>query len=166
MQFTIKGRRFNVEPQPIILASLILGWAIYYYFSTVNTPHGGADSVLFIKPLTIMLVFCFIFVVMGAVKIDSEKAARARLPTEASTRDRGFLDPRRIFFAVFLVVYCAGMTFFGYLIPSILFVFIVCYYLGVRSVWILIGVPIGLSALLSLIFKTLMKVPIPIWPSW
>ena len=156
----------EVELQPILLSILILGWALYYYFSTVNKPSGGAESVRFIKPLTIALVICFFFVVLNAVKINLEKGGAERSKDEMVRKDLGFLDHRRMFFAASIVAYAAGLTFFGYLLPSILFVFIVCYYLGVRTFWILIGLPVGLSALLSVVFKILMKVPIPIWPSW
>ncbi|MBW2148704.1 MAG: tripartite tricarboxylate transporter TctB family protein [Deltaproteobacteria bacterium] len=166
MQFNIRGRKVDVEPSPIVLAALIMGWAIYYYFSTVREPYGGADSVLFIKPLTIMLLLCFIFVALSAVRIDSVKSVEGKVQKGVSGGDRGFLDHRRLFFTASLAAYAAGLTVFGYLIPSILFVFIVCFYLGVRNIWILIGLPVVLSALLSLVFNIFMHVPIPIWPSW
>lgn len=164
MKFSIKGRRLSIEPQPIVLAALILGWAIYYYFSTVRRPHGGPESVLFIKPLTIIIAICFVFVVLGAIKVDSPGGRETS--TEDRGTDRGFLDHRRIFFSVSLVAYAAALTLFGYLIPSVIFIFVVCYYLWVRKPWILIGVPVGISVLMSVVFKVVMSVPIPIWPSW
>ena len=34
----------------VVIAFLILGWALYYYFDTVSIPYDGPESVLFIKP--------------------------------------------------------------------------------------------------------------------
>ena len=56
------------------------------------------------------------------------------------------------------------LIIFFILIPSILFVLVVCYYLGVRNIWILVILPVGLSGFLSIVFKVFIKVPIPIWP--
>jgi putative tricarboxylic transport membrane protein len=165
LRFRFKKRRIEVEPQPIVMASLILGWALYYYFSTANKPGGGADSILFIRPLTIALVICFFLLALNSVNIQSEKAEAEAAKAGEAVKDPGFLDRRRIFFAASMVIYAVGLSLFGYLLPSILFIFVVCYYLGVRNFWILTGLPVGLSAFLSLAFK-LMKVPVPIWPSW
>lgn len=166
MRFTVKGRQVKLEPQPIVLAAAILGWAFYYYFSTAHRSPEGAQSVLFIKPLVMMLTACFVFVLFSAVKIRPGEKAAAKTKGEQVGEDRGFLDRRRIFFVASLAVYAAALTLFGYLIPSVLYIFIVCFYLGVRNPWVLMGVPLGIAALMSVAFKTLMKVPIPIWPSW
>jgi|GEM_PF-588063 hypothetical protein len=165
MEISVKGRHINVEMSPIILTTAILGWSVYYYFSTINIPDGGDESVLFIRPLVILLAICYPFVIYGALEISTDSKVSAVEPTETSAdADRGFLDPRRLFFAGSLIVYAVGITFFGYIIPSILFVFIVCFYLGVRNLWILTGLPVLLSVFLAVVFRVFIGVPIPIWP--
>jgi len=165
MEISVKGRHINVEFSPIILTTTILGWSIYYYFSTIRTPDGGDESVLFIRPLIILLSICYPFVIHGALKISTEKKVSDMEPTETSTdADRGFLDHRRLFFAGSLIVYAVGITFFGYIIPSVLFVFVVCFYLGVRNLWVLAGLPVLLSVFLAVVFRVFIGVPIPIWP--
>lgn len=164
MELFVKHRRIQVEFPPIILTTGILGWSVYYYFSTVNTPHGGAESVLFIRPLTLLLAICYPFVLKSFIKTDSKTAAEEEPSEVLDEADRGFLDHHRLFFAASLAVYAVALTFFGYLIPSVLFVSIVCFYLGVRSVWILTGLPLLLSVILAIVFRSLIGVPIPIWP--
>lgn len=164
MQFAVKGRLFQVEYQTVVLATLILGWSLYYYFSTVSTPDGGAQSVLFIKPLTILLCICYPFVVSSAIKRFPAQVGSPGRVEESREPDRGFLDPRRIVFAVSMGAYAVAITFFGYLVPSVLFIFFMCFYLGVRNPWILIGLPIGLSIFLSLVFSVFIGVPIPVLP--
>ena len=164
MELFVKARRIRIELPPIILTTVIFGWSIYYYFSTVNIPYGGSDSVLFIRPLTLLLAICYPFVLRSFIKPISETATDEESSQAPADEDRGFLDHRRIFFTASLVVYAVGLTYFGYLIPSVLFVFVVCFYLGVRSVWILMGLPILLSAILAVVFRTFIGVPIPIWP--
>jgi hypothetical protein len=164
MEVFVKDRRIRIELPPVILATAIFGWSVYYYFSTVNVPYGGSDSVLFIRPLTLLLAICYPFVLKSFIKTVSETVVEEELAEISDEADRGFLDQRRIFFAVSLGVYAVGLTFLGYLIPSVLFVFVVCFYLGVRSVWILAGLPILLSTILSVVFRSFIGVPIPIWP--
>lgn len=165
MRSLIKGRQVDIDPQPIIIASLILGWALYYYFDTVSIPYDGPESVLFIKPLVIGILICFPLVVFSSIKIQRTESVSEKPEEEKAKADRGFLDHRRIFFAGALVTYALTITFFGYLIPSILFIFSVVFYLGSRSIWILMVLPIGFIVFVSLLFKVLLKVPIPLWPS-
>ena len=165
MQWFIKGRQVNIDLQPIVLASLILGWSLYYYFDTISVPDEGPHSVLFIGPLVIGILICYPFVVYTSIKIQPAEKAPEVKAEDVTPPDRGFLDHRRIFFAAALVAYAITLTFFGYVIPSILFIFCVVYYLGSRNLWILIVLPIGFVVLVSLLFKVLLMVPIPLWPS-
>lgn len=165
MRFFIRNRKVEVELQTTLIALMVLGWTLYYYFSTINKP-GGKESVLFIKPLTVSLFICFFFVIWGAIKIDRVKEAEARWKEESMPKDIGFLDHRRLFFAGSMIAYATALTFLGYMIPSILFLFIVFYYLGERTPWILIIIPVALPAFISVIFVLFMKVPISIWPFW
>ncbi len=165
MRSFIKDRQVDIDLQTIIIASLILGWAIYYYFDTMSVPYDGPESVLFIKPLVIGILICFPFVVFSSIKIQPVESVSEKPEKEEEKADRGFLDHRRIFFTAALVAYALAITFFGYLIPSILFIFTVVFYLGSRNLWILIVLPIGLIVFVSLLFKVLLKVPIPLWPS-
>ena len=141
-------------------------WAVYYYFSTVRIPRGGADSVLFIRALLIGISVCFPFVIWSAIQIFPRSGAAQESEKRSSAKDRGFLDHRRLFFTGALAAYAVALTLFGYLIPSAVFIFAVCYYLGVRSFWILIFLPVSLSSFLAFFFKHILAVPIPVWPSW
>lgn len=160
MHFQIKGRRVHVEQQPIILVLLCLAWAIYYYFSTVAQPDEGPESVLFIKPLIIIMAISALFTIATAVKI-----APAPQETEKPI-DRGILHPQRMVFVLSLFVYAAVLPYFGYLLPSLIYLVGMCLYLGLRNFWILLGLVVGYTALLWMGFKNLMGVPIPIWPSF
>lgn len=166
MQLLIKGRQVDIELPPIVLASLILGWSLMYYFSTVSVPEDGPASVLFIRPLAIGIVICFPFVIKSAVRIRPASVQAPSPGEDESEKDRGFLDHRRIFFAAALAVYALGITFLGYLIPTVLFIFCVVFYLGSRNWWILIALPLICGIFLSVLFRYLLTVPIPIWPSW
>jgi len=156
----------EIELQPIIISTLILGWSIYYYYSTVGSSEDGPKSVIFIKPLVIGILVCFPLVVRGAIRFLPEDRAAEDPQKMEETPDRGFLDSRRLFFVAALAVYALAATFLGYLVPSILFIFSVLYYLGSRNLWILIALPLGCAILLSFVFRYLLTVPIEIWPSW
>jgi len=166
MRWFIKGRQVDIDFHPIIISSLILGWSLYYYLSTVSVPEDGPKSVFFIKPLVIGILLCFPFVIFSSIKIRQIEIDSKKPEEESETADRGFLDHRRIFFAASLATYAVAITFLGYLIPSALFIFSVVYYLGSRNLWILIVLPLGCAISLSVIFRFLLTVPLPIWPSW
>jgi len=164
--FKTRKGRIEIDLSPLLLSTGILIWALYYYFSTVRTPDGGAESVLFIRPLTIFLAVCFPFVVRGCIRVivHDKVIIETKPQADKNDKDRGFLDKRRLFFTLSLFVYTIGLTFLGYFIPSVLFVSSVCFYLGVRNLWLLIGLPIFLAAFVSVVFKGLIHVPVPIWP--
>ena len=160
MHFQVKGRQVHVEHQVIILVLLCVAWALYYYFSTVAQPDEGPESVLFIKPLIIILAISALFAIITAVKIDSAPEA-----TEKPS-DRGILHPQRLVFVLSLFIYAAVLPYFGYLLPSLLYLISMCLFLGLRNFWMLFGLVAGYTALLWMGFKNLMDVPIPIWPSF
>ena len=163
MRFTVRGRNIDVEPQPFILSSLILGWASFYFFSTLQQPDVGPKSVLFIKPLVLLLGISYVFVIFSCLKISP--AVEKPGMEEAQKKDIS-RDYRRFVFVLSLVVYAAAITFFGYLIPSVLFMSFVCYYLGLRKVWLLALLAIGVPLVLSVVFKYILGIPLPILPSW
>ena len=165
MKFYFRNRSVDVDLQTIFVALLVLGWSLFYYFSILSQPE-GKESVLFIKPLTVSLVICFFFVIWGAVKIDHKKESQVKSVDLTKSEDIGFLDHRRLFFVGSMIVYAAALNFFGFMIPSFVFLFVVFYYLGVRKPWVLIVVPIGLPILLSVVFVSFMKVPLSLWPNW
>lgn len=166
MQFYLRGRHVDLDIKPIILSALIIVWALYYYFSTIRDPEMGVRSVAFIKPLVIGILVSFPFVVWSALKIEPGTKLVRTSPEKTVKKVKGFLDHRRIFFTVSLIAYAIGLNFLGYLIPTTLFIFSVCYYLGSRNFWVLIVLPVGLSTFLSLTFRMVLMVPVPIWPSW
>lgn len=166
MRVNLKNHQVQFDLSSIIIGVLMLSWAGYYYYSTLTGTEEGPDTVLFIKPIFICILICFPFVVWSATRIKPiEESARTPVQ-DKGPRDRGFLDKRRIFLVLAMTGYAAAIPFLGYLITSVLFIFLSCYYLGLRSLWILLLLPIGLSAFLSFVFGTLLTIPISIWPSW
>lgn len=166
MHVNFKHHQVQFDLSTIIIGVLMFSWAAYYYYSTLTGTEEGPDTVLFIKPIFIGILICFPFVVWSATSIKPiEEPARPPAQDKGS-RDRGFFDKRRIFFVLALAGYAAAITFLGYLIPSVLFIFLSCYYLGSRNLWVLLLLPVGLSAFLSFVFGSLLKIPISIWPSW
>jgi hypothetical protein len=165
MRFQTGTREVHVDLPPIILVTMMEAWALYYYFSTVRIPGGGAASVLFIKPLVLGLSVCLPFVILSAIKVLPRQQPSLKALKRPAAADRGFLDHRRLFFTGALIAYAAGLAFWGYIIPSALFLFSVSYYLGSRSLWVLIILPLALSLSLSFFFRDVLMVPIPMWPS-
>ena len=76
MRFNTGQKQVEIEYQVIVLVLICLGWSLYYYWSTVNKPYGGAESVLFIKPLLIILALSAPFVIGSAVRIKRHKATQ------------------------------------------------------------------------------------------
>ncbi|MFH1705035.1 MAG: tripartite tricarboxylate transporter TctB family protein [Patescibacteria group bacterium] len=163
MRFTIAGRRVEVEYPAILIGVLIFGWGLYYYFSTAGNPKGGAESVLFIKPLSIALAISFVFVILDAIKVEPTNGGIQVTAPEAA-KDSGFLDKRRITLAGSLVFYGFGLNYLGFFIPSVLFLSFLFYCFGVRNLWVLLGLASAFPVLLVFVFKILMKLPIPAWP--
>lgn len=160
MRFTIGGKQVHVEYQVVLLALICLGWSVYYYWSTVHTPYGGEESVLFIKPLVIILALSAPFVIKSAVKVDPQIAE------EEGEADKGIFQVRRLVFVISIFLYTLILPYLGYLIPSLAYLLIMCFYLGLRNFYIFAGVLAGYTLLLWVGFKQLMSVPIPVFPGF
>lgn len=153
-------KQIEIEYQVIVLVLICLGWSMYYYLSTVNKPHGGAESVLFIKPLLITLALSAPFVIASSVKINPQTATPKAAP------DRGIFNPKRITFVISIFVYAAALPYLGYLIPSIAYLLIICFYMGLRNLYVYAGLLTGYTLLLWIVFKKLMGVPVPVLPGF
>ncbi len=160
MQFRIGTRQVQVEDPVIVLVLLCLAWAIYYYFSTIAQPDGGPESVLLIKPLLIILAFSALFVIHSAIRITPADQGIER------SGDRGILQSQRLVFVISLFVYAAALPYFGYLLPSLIYLIGMSFFLGLRNFWLLLALMAGYTALLRICFKSLMEIPIPIWPTF
>ena len=158
MRFNTGQKQVEIEYQVIVLVLICLGWSLYYYLSTVNKPYGGAESVLFIKPLLIILALIAPFVIGSAIKINPQKA------TQKAAQDKGLFNPKRIIFVVSMFAYAAALPYLGYLIPSIAYLLIMCFYMGLRNIYVYAGILAGYTLLLLIGFKKLMGVPIPVLP--
>ena len=160
MRFNMGQKQIELDYQVVVLVLICLGWSLYYYVSTVTTPYDGVESVLFIKPLLIILAFSAPFVIAGAVKISPQTE---EVPSKT---DRGIFNPKRLLFVISLFVYAGVLPYLGYLMPSIAYLLIMFFYLGLRNIWIYAGVITGYTLLLWLGFKKIMSVPIPILPGF
>jgi hypothetical protein len=160
MQFKVGRRMVTIEYQVIIIVLICVAWALYYLQSTISVPDEGPESVLFIKPLVAILALSAVFVMAGAVKIGRLDETRSK------SSDRGILHPQRMIFAISLFIYTALLPLLGFLIPSVIYLGSMCFYLGLRKVWLYFCLWIGYGLLLWIAFKKLMGVPIPIWPDF
>jgi hypothetical protein len=160
MRLQVGKKQVDVEYQVIVLALACLAWSLHYYWSTVRIPYDGKESVLFIKPLLIILALSTPFVIKSAIKIVPEDAEKEK------EQGPGIFHSRRLVFALSLFVYAAALPFLGYLIPSIVYLVVMCLYMGLRNIYIFIGVLAGYSLLLWVGFKQLLGVPIPILPGF
>jgi len=160
MRFTIGEKQVQIEYQVILMALICLGWSVYYYWSTVLTPHGGEESVLFIKPLVIILALSTPFVIKSAIKVDPQ------ITEEEGETDKGIFHVRRLVFVISIFLYTLLLPYLGYLIPSVAYLLIMCFYLGLRNFYIFAGVLLGYALLLWIGFKQLMGVPIPVFPGF
>ena len=166
MVLTLNKRQLNIDLSSALATILIFAWSVYYYYSTFTETEEGPESVLFIRPIFFGLVICFPFVLKSTISIKQKVDETAKEASGEEENDRGFLEKSRLILTATSAVYCIALPFAGYLIPSVLYVIISCYLLGSRKFWMLVALSVGLSGVLSLIFRTLLSVPIPIWPVW
>lgn len=159
----LRTRTYNIRVRlgDIVLATVMVCWAGYYFFSTKQIPEIGLDSVLFIKPLFFGLLICYPFVVFKALtitKINSGKKDDKDAPKER------FMSPKQIVLILILFTYAVATAYVGYLVSTAVFIIVTGWFLGTRNILGLSTVSIGLSIALSYVFKTILEIPINIWP--
>jgi hypothetical protein len=166
MDVELKQRRLSIDLTSALVAILMFTWSVYYYYTTLTETEEGPESVLFIRPVFYGMLICFPFVLWSTFSFIAREESEDKAEIEETKSDRALLEPRRLILTAISAGYCVALPFLGYLIPSALYVMICCYVFGSRSLWILLALPVGLSAFLSVIFNVLLTVPIPIWPVW
>lgn len=165
MQFALRKGQLKIDLSSVSMAVLILSWSAYYYYTTLTGTDAGPDTVLFIKPVFFGILICFPFVIWSAVSITPEGESATRKVIK-KTKDRGLLEKHRMFITAASIGYCLILPVLGYPVSSALYVITCFYFFKSRNLWLLLVLPIGLSCFLSMVFKMLLLVPVPIWPVW
>lgn len=166
MQWLTKKHSIQLDLSSMIISLMILVWSTFYYFSTLTDTEEGPESVLFMRPVFFGILCCIPFVLRKTIMFLPRSHSDLNEDSENGKADRGLLEKHRIFFTLVSASYCVALPFLGYFISSALYVLICNLLLGSKNIKLLLALPVGISGLISIIFSTLLSIPIPIWPVW
>ena len=161
MQFRLGRCVFNVELVPILFVLCGLIWASWHYISVSTHPDAELDDFRLIEPLFFIGCTFGILSIIRSIGFNGNKTIRSIDKT-----DEPFLNSKRLAFVIALPVYAIAILYFGFLGPSLFFVILLAFALGVRD-WRVHGVlALIVAFLIWVVFVNLLGVPVPLGPQW
>lgn len=142
---------------PIFVALIGSSWAVYFVLETRMTAADEPDTFLFISYLIWPLAAAGIAVIVSVIR-DASSA------TNMDPKTIGLEDPRRILLVTSLPIYGIAIVYGGFLVPSILYVFLMVRFLGVKSLLLMAGLVVCITAIVWFGFFYLLGVPLQLWP--
>jgi hypothetical protein len=152
----------SVRQRDLVMGILLLllagvSYALTYYFSGSDfeeIPYDVGPNFLprvLLLALAVESVF-FIFMAAGRKKGVLEQGGQKPEP---------FLQVRPAIMLAAFLVYVYLVTLFGYVASTIAFLALSFYMLGVKKIWLLLILPLGITAATYYLFETLLDVYLP-----
>ena len=134
--------------------SALSGFAIsgYMIVATKQFPKRAVSAARYVNFLAISLALLSFILLLGAIKTNSENEKRVMWIKDI---------PHFVETTIGLIVYFFLLKWFGFLLPSLLFLLIIGWLLGYHKPVKLIISSIGLLAFIYLVFVKFLSVPIP-----
>jgi len=133
------------------------------YFIEARNIGGWAD--ILVNPVFYVATFCFIIIIINEIRStfrgDPENDQRRVVSADWP------VIRKQIFFIIGLILYLLLMPTIGFIVSTILFLLVLLYILETRNVFVLLGIPVGMSLVIFYIFTVYLRVRLPsgtIWP--
>ena len=166
---------------PIVVLALCLIWAGGYVFEAASDPFGGDEAALFIQPIFYLLIAAGLWAAVEAllapdqvspdqvspdqVSNESGSSADSAADDHAAFGATGLADRRRLTLVLSLPVMAIATGVLGFVLSAPAYVVALSWALNERR-WSFLALLAFLAiATVWLFFKTLLGVPLPLWPS-
>lgn len=137
------------------LPTVVLVWAASYYVEVMGYSEKNHRL---IQPVFWIMVL--LYVINGITDYREWKSTQTE-PAEDTSSPKPF-DRKIIAVIVAMVAYVVLLNIFGFVISTLLFVAAVLFLMGERRWYLLIGIPIALVAVLYVVFRIALSIPLPI----
>lgn len=158
MKFRVGDREILVEGYPVGLTLFLAALAVIYYVSVIGAEY-GPESVLFIRPVLVLLLICGAGIIVQGIRVHPLREGGR----EAEPREIIFTRKRK-YFLVLIIAYAALLGPLGFFLPTLVFLLLAPAGLGIRNWKIVITFSVGLTIFYVFLFSYLFSVPVPLWP--
>jgi len=159
LQFRLGRCVFIIELAPILFVVGGLIWASWHYIDVRTHPDAELDDFRLIEPLF------FIGCILGMLSIIHSIGLNRRKSIKTfHEADEPFFDAKRLALVIALPFYALAILLFGFLGPSLLFVIMLAFALGVRDWRIHSALALIVAFLIWVVFVNLLGVPVPLGP--
>ena len=139
---------------PILFTAVL----IYYMLGSRHIMH--TDAMLMMKAVAVLMVLSLAFVIKGELvitKID-DNLPHEKMPFFSTKEDYVKFTG----FALLSFLYIVAFIYAGFIIATLVFPVVAMFFLGVRSVKVLIFTPILLTAGIYIMFKIILMISLPV----
>jgi len=147
-----------------IFYGIVIAFSIFFLIETVQIHSANNTTVLGPKfwPLT-LLTLMLIFAVIGIIRTYiNHKKIEIVNTTEAEEQERRFYNiPLSILSISSIILYSVGVYFIGFIISTLIFLFLLTQVLGAKKKLLLIVTSIIVTAIVVWLFSIVLSVPLP-----
>lgn len=159
---------FNRVKYELVVLLLIFSYATYYYLE-VYALSSRTINLLLIGPVYVILALSTFFLIVSKVRkarsetesaVSSDPNQQAPEKSGAARADSAVVRDGLVF-GIATILYVLLLDKVGFVVSSFLYVMSLIYFLGSRSFWLTVFLPIVVVGFLYLTMVVLLKFPLP-----
>ena len=152
--------RLRIKIPDILVVLIIVGFSSYMFFEARGFKKAALNLTMIGPLYYVILAFAVLRIIQSieSVKedsIDPKRLVQSRLSAFWKS------NHRIIIIMAASIVYAIGLKFFGFYISTIIVLPLVMYLLGVKKIWLLAAVSVGVVLFFYLSFDLLLSVRLP-----
>lgn len=146
--------------------SIVIAFAGFFLMSTTEIQSANKTTILGPKAWpSIILILMLVLAIMGVIKtfITSKKAAVAQVEnSEIEEPERRLFNIPFSLVSIFsIILYTVGLYVFGFIISTVLFLYLLTQLLGAKKQLVIILLSVILTAVFVWLFSIVLSVPLP-----
>lgn len=156
----------TVSKKDYLFYSIVIAFAGFFLMSTTGIQSANKTTILGPKAWpSIILILMLVLAIMGVIKtfITSKKAAVAQVESsEIEEPERRLFNIPFSLVSIFsIILYTVGLYVFGFIISSVLFLYLLTQLLGAKKQLVIILLSVILTAVFVWLFSIVLSVPLP-----
>ena len=162
-----EGEILTAYKKDYLFYGIVIALSGFFLVSTSQIQSANNTTILGPKAWpTIILILMLVLALMGVIKtfIASKKPSANQIAQNSESEEpevRLFDIPMSIVSILSIILYSVGLYFFGFIISSILFLYLLTQALGAKKKFSIILLSIFITALFVWLFSIVLKVPLP-----
>ncbi len=160
MLFLMK-KKLRIKIPDIIVVLIIVGFSSYMFFEARGFKRAALNLTMIGPLYYVILAFAVIRIIQSFESVSVDESDSLKTAKKGKLTLFWENNSRIIIIMLASIVYAVGLKFIGFYISTVIVLPVMMYLLGVKKIWLLAAVSVGVVLFFYLSFDLLLSVRLP-----